>query len=203
MFQWSSALSKNQCHGGKEKPFRAQTSASLANTNKNTCIVSRALAKWIMSHTVTKRALIQMPGRQTRLSRNLSSNEDCSLRMEVWAGRIPALGMLNACPNLTEWQGYSLCSNGRPLSPSWDRPRHRKATERTIEALKKSQLGTRGFGQNQGSLPAQAECRSSLSLSKSPQDKPEALTYLCPLIRAVEGQLGMFWQRMSKQMNWT
>ena len=87
-------------------------------------------------------------------------------------------------------------------------PRHETAlgTERplrTIEALKRSQLGTRGFGQNQGSSPAQAECRSSLSLSKAPQDKPEALTYLCPLTRAVEGQLGMFWQRTSKQMNWT
>lgn len=68
---------------GKEKPLTSQTSACLANTNENTGIVSLELAKGISSHTITKRALIQMPGIEAQLSRRLGSNEDCGFRMKA------------------------------------------------------------------------------------------------------------------------
>lgn len=52
----------------------------------------------ISSHTVTKTALIQKPGIVAQLPREFGFNEDNGFRMKDRAGRIPALGTLNALP---------------------------------------------------------------------------------------------------------
>lgn len=52
----------------------------------------------ISSHTVTKTALIQMPGAVAQLPREFGFNEDDGFRVKGRAGRISALGTLSALP---------------------------------------------------------------------------------------------------------
>lgn len=132
------ALSQNRCH----RERKASHISDICSPGKYTpehmhCFPGAG--KMISSHTVTKTALIQMPGVVAQLPIEFGFNEDNGFRMKDWAGRISALGTLNALPESHRKLGGIRLVPMAHLSQSQDHPWNSKDTEMMMETLKRSQ----------------------------------------------------------------
>lgn len=147
--------------------------------------------KMISSHTVTKTALIQMPGVVAQLPREFGFNEDNGFRMKDWAGRISALGTLNALPESHRKLGGSASFQWRTC-PSHKTTLGTARTRRWWWKRWREAKDTRLWARSRAST-SKAFMRCP-RLSQSPQGEPGDLPFPFLLARAVEGK----WECLGK-----